>query len=215
MYDGHGNWITKKRYSSENSSVKENPDFNNLEYVWERQIEYYGGVASAMREAGCIFLEDTLKLCPNESLEYLNQYSNKHISAAVIMPVVDSEYMHSRTFGVGVEIVYDGFCLIGCLRRQTSFLIEDYLSVRTTLRLLSSEEVLMGQYKGSLVLFGSNVSGPNQRAEIEAVFLTRINGRFVSFSTLYIFNTGETRAAEVVEDLKKALELTLDGVVRL
>ncbi|QNU63761.1 hypothetical protein [Vreelandella titanicae] len=42
IYDEHGNWITKKRYSAAESSIKGNLIPDNLEYVWERRIEYYG-----------------------------------------------------------------------------------------------------------------------------------------------------------------------------
>ncbi|MBT2774773.1 hypothetical protein J7J47_21330 [Halomonas sp. ISL-60] len=215
VYDEHGNWITKKRHSVAEYSINENLIPGNLEYVWERRIEYSGSLAAEMHEAGCIFLDDTLKICPDGKLESLRQYTYSHIRTRVTMPVEDNDFMRERAYGVGIEIVSDEPCYFGCLERQTSSFIESYLADVPSFSLYDSEEISLGNHGGSLILFGNDESKTNLRAAVEAVFLTQINGRFVSFNALYIFNTHEVREEEVVGELKRAIELNLESVTEI
>jgi len=215
VYDEHGNWITKKRYSVAESSINENLIPDNLEYVWERRIEYSGSLAAEMYEAGCIFLDHTLKICPDGKLESLRQYTHSHIRTRFTMPVKDNDFMRERTYGVGIEIVSDEPCYSGCLERQTSSFIEGYLADVPSFSLYDSEEISLGNHEGSLILFGNDESKTNLKAAVEAVFLTQINGRFVSFNALYIFNTHEVREEEVVNELKRAIELNLESVTEI
>ncbi|RUR53287.1 hypothetical protein [Vreelandella populi] len=212
LYDDNNNWITKRKYTVSNSSQGEDSKVKNLAYVWERQIDYYGSVASAMRNEGCIFLRNTLKICENETLESLEQHTNRHIRTKITIPVDDNEFMSERVYGVALEVISDEPCVAECMDQQISTFTEEYLSRFTAFSLNQSEQTSIGDYSGTLLFFNNENSIQNFQAAVEGVFLTQINDQIVSLSALYVYNIDKEENERIKNEIKKSLELNLEEV---